>query len=281
MVIAVASGKGGTGKTTVATSLALAMDDGPVQLVDCDVEEPNSHIFLNPRIERTEKVYTPVPVVDESKCTHCGECARVCQFNALAVLQKEVMVFQNLCHGCGGCMLACPESAITEGKREVGVLEAGSAGAVKFAHGKLNIGEAMSPPVIRALKKLIEPSCETIVDVPPGTSCPVIESVRGSDFVFLVTEPTPFGLNDLELAVEMLRVLDLPHAVIINRAGLGDSGVEDYCRSQEIPIILSIPFDKEIAKGYSRGTPLIEVRSEWRGKLREAIDYARANAVKR
>lgn len=178
-------------------------------------------------------------------------------------------------------MLACPENAITEGKREVGVLEAGSAGAVKFAHGKLNIGEAMSPPVIRALKKLIDPTCETVVDVPPGTSCPVIESVRGADFVFLVTEPTPFGLNDLELAVEMLRVLDLPHAVIINRAGLGDSGVEDYCRSQGIPIILSIPFDKEIAKGYSRGTPLIEVRPEWRRKLREAIDYARANAVKR
>ena len=182
---------------------------------------------------------------------------------------------------CGACKLVCPEEAITEGKREVGMLEAGRAGPVKFAHGKLNIGEAMAPPVIRALKELIDSGCETIVDVPPGTSCPVVESVRGADFVLLVTEPTPFGLNDLELAVEMLRVLELPHAVIINRAGLGDDGVEQYCKSREIPIILSIPFDKEIAKGYSRGIPLIEVRPEWCERLRETIEYARDNAVKR
>ncbi len=155
MVIAIASGKGGTGKTTVATALALAISDKPVQLIDCDVEAPNSHIFLKPRIEKTEKVCTPVPVVDESKCTHCGKCAEVCQFNALAVLQKQVMVFENLCHGCGGCMLVCPEDAISEKKREVGVIEIGSTNGVRFAHGKLNIGEAMAPPVMRALTKHI------------------------------------------------------------------------------------------------------------------------------
>ena len=281
MVIAVASGKGGTGKTTVSTALALAISDKPVQLIDCDVEEPNSHIFLKPRIEKTEKVYTPVPFIDESKCTHCGKCAQVCQFNALAVLQKQVMVFENLCHGCGGCMLACPEDAISEKKREVGVIEIGSSNGVSFAHGKLNIGEAMAPPVIRALKKYIDRECETIVDVSPGTSCPVIESVRDADFVLLVTEPTPFGLNDLKLAVEMLQVLELPCAVIINRAGLGDSGVEDYCKAEGIPIILMIPFDEGIAKGYSRGIPLVEIQPEWRNKLREVYEYACANARKR
>lgn len=281
MVVAVASGKGGTGKTTVATSLARALNSGPVQLLDCDVEEPNSHIFLKPRIEKTEPVYTPVPVIDESKCTHCGKCAKVCQFNSLAVLRDQVMVFQNLCHGCGACMLACPENAISEGKREVGIIEIGRADGVEFAHGKLNIGEAMAPPVIRALKKHLKNGCQVVIDVPPGTSCPVVESVRDADFVLLVTEPTPFGLNDLELAVEMLRVLGLPHAVIINRSGIGDSGVEDYCRREDIPVILKIPFDEEIAKGYSNGIPLVEIQPEWGARLRETFEYACANAVKK
>lgn len=280
MKIAVASGKGGTGKTTVSTALALAINDKPVQLIDCDVEEPNSHIFLKPRIEKTEKVFTPVPLIDEDKCTHCGKCSQVCQFNALAVLEKQVMVFENLCHGCGACMLACPEGAISEKEREVGIIEIGSSNGVSFAHGKLNIGEAMAPPVIRALKKHIDRECETIVDVSPGTSCPVIESVRDTGFVLLVTEPTPFGLNDLKLAVEMLRVLDLPCAVIINRSDLGDSGVEDYCKAEGIPIILRIPFDEGIAKGYSRGIPLVDIQPEWRDKLREVYEYACANARK-
>jgi MinD superfamily P-loop ATPase len=281
MVVAVASGKGGTGKTLVSTSLALAMSDKPVQLIDCDVEEPNSHIFLKPRIEQTEKVCTPIPVINEAACTHCGECARACQFNALAVLQKQVMVFENLCHGCGACMLACPEDAISEKEREVGVIETGNSNGVKFAHGKLNIGEAMAPPVIRELKKRIDRECETVIDVSPGTSCPVIESVRDADFVLLVTEPTPFGLNDLKLAVEMLQLLKLPCAVIVNRSGLGDSGVEDYCKDKGIPVILRIPFDEGIAKGYSRGIPLVEIQPEWRSKLREVYEYACANARKR
>ncbi len=281
MVIAVASGKGGTGKTLVSTAFALAISDKPVQLIDCDVEEPNSHIFLKPRFEKVEKVYTPIPMIDEAACTHCGECARVCQFNALAVLQKQVMVFENLCHGCGACMLACPEDAISEKEREVGVIETGNSNGTKFAHGKLNIGEAMAPPVIRELKKHIDRECETVIDVSPGTSCPVIESVRDADFVLLVTEPTPFGLNDLRLAVEMLQLLKLPCAVIVNRSGLGDSGVEDYCKDEGIPIILRIPFDEGIAKGYSRGIPLVEIQTEWRSKLRKVYEYACANARKR
>ena len=280
MVIAVASGKGGTGKTTVATSLVLALEDMGAKLLDCDVEEPNAHIFLKPRIEKTEPVYVAVPVIDESRCTHCGRCAEVCQFNALAVLQKQVMVFQNLCHGCGGCMLACPEGAISEGRREVGIIESGHAGGVQFAHGKLNIGEAMAPPVIRELKKLVRTDTQTVIDVPPGTSCPVVESVRDADFVLLVTEPTPFGLNDLVLAVEMLRLLSLPHAVVINRSGTGNSGVEDYCGREGIPVVLKIPFDEEIAKGYSRGMPLIEIQPEWGEKLRETYEYA-CTGVKR
>ena len=278
MIVAVASGKGGTGKTLVATSLALSISDKPAQLIDCDVEEPNAHIFLKPRIEKTEPVCTPVPVIDEAKCTHCGKCAEVCQFNALAVLPETVVVFANLCHGCGGCVIACPEKAISEGAREVGTIERGQAGNTGFAHGKLNVGEAMAPPVIRAVKKLIANNSDTIIDVPPGTSCPVIESVRNSDFVLLVTEPTPFGLSDLELAVEMLKSLNLPHAVIINRAGLGDDSVEEYCRAQGIPVILKIHFDRKIAEGYSRGIPLVEMQPEMREKLQEVLRYACAHA---
>jgi len=281
MLISVASGKGGTGKTTVATSLALAIKNSRVQLLDCDVEEPNAHLFLKPQIDTTETVNVSIPVVDESKCTHCGRCAEVCRFNAIAVLQKQVMLFQNLCHGCGACMLACPENAISEGEREIGVIEAGSSNGVEFAHGKLNIGEAMSPPLIRVLKKRINGTGETILDVPPGTSCPVVESVRGSDFVLLVTEPTPFGLNDLRLAVEMLRLLGLPHAVIVNRSGVGDSGVEDYCRSEKVDIILRIPFDRKIAEAYSRGIAMLEAVPEFADKLRQVYEHASRKAVKR
>jgi MinD superfamily P-loop ATPase len=280
LIVAVASGKGGTGKTLVATSLALSIDDVPVQLVDCDVEEPNAHIFLKPCIEKIEPVCTPVPVVDESKCTHCGKCAQVCQFNALAVLPETVIVFANLCHGCGACVIACQEKAISEGAREVGTIECGRAGNISFAHGKLNVGEAMAPPVIRAVKRCVAGEC-TIIDVPPGTSCPVIESVRNSDFVLLVTEPTPFGLSDLELAVEMLKSLKLPYAVIINRAGLGDDSVEEYCRAQRIPVVLKIPFDRKIAEGYSRGVPLVDIQPVWREKMREVAQYARTHARKR
>ena len=227
MNVAIASGKGGTGKTTVATNLAVtaAASGREVQVLDCDVEAPNAHLFLKPEIERSEAVSVPVPEVDEEKCTACGECGRICQYSAIVSLKTKPLVFPELCHGCGGCALVCPEGAITEGLREVGVVEEGSAGGVRFAGGKLRIGEAMAPPLIRAVKERALDDALVIVDAPPGTSCPVIEAVRGADFVLLVTEPTPFGLNDLAIAVDTVRKLGLPFAVVVNRAGLGHDSV--------------------------------------------------------
>lgn len=254
-IIAVASGKGGTGKTTVATNLArvAAIQGLEVSYLDCDVEEPNGHIFLKPEIEKTESVCVPVPVVDEDKCTACGKCREICQYSAIALLGKTVLTFPNLCHGCGGCILVCPTGAITETGREVGVVEEGMADGVRFVHGKLRIGEAMSPPLIRRVKERILDHGMAIIDSPPGTSCPVIQSVKGADYVLLVTEPTPFGLNDLKLAVEMLRVLNLPFGVVVNRADVGDEAVFDYCSSQSIDVLLQIPDDRRIAEAYSRG----------------------------
>ena len=263
MIVSVASGKGGTGKTLVATSLGLSLD-GDVQLLDCDVEEPNSHIFLKPVFDREEVVVVPVPQVDESKCTFCGLCADVCAFNAIAVLPKKVMVFPELCHGCGACSYLCPEGAISEVEREIGVLQAGCSGQIEFVHGRLNVGEAMAVPLIRKVKDVIDPAKTVIVDVSPGTSCPVVEAVRGSDFCLLVTEPTPFGLNDLALAVEATKKLDIPCGVLINRAGVGDDTVEQYCRGENVPVLLHIPLDTAIARLYSRGTTLVDGMPEWR-----------------
>jgi MinD superfamily P-loop ATPase len=266
MIIAVASGKGGTGKTLVSTSLALSIGEN-VQLLDCDVEEPNAHIFTKPTIDRKETATIPVPQVDEAKCTFCGKCAEVCAFNAIAVVSKKVLLFPELCHGCGACSYLCPENAISEVGKDIGVVEAGSAGIIDFAHGKLNIGEAMAPPLIRAVKRHIDRSKTVVIDVPPGTSCPVVESIEGSDFCLLVTEPTPFGLNDLVLAVEVVRKLDIPFGVVINRAGFGDTKTEQYCESEDIPILLNIPLDTEIAKMYSRGIPLVQGMPEWKERF--------------
>jgi MinD superfamily P-loop ATPase len=259
MMVSVASGKGGTGKTTVATNLALYLasdKSNQVRFLDCDVEEPNAHIFLKPKIERKRPVSLLVPEIDRRKCTFCGECAKVCAYNAIVVLKKEVLTFPELCHGCGGCSLLCPEHAISEKERSIGVLEEGRAGSIEFIQGRLNIGEPMATPLIRAVKKTINPQGITLVDVPPGTSCPVIESIRGSDFCLLVTEPTPFGMNDLKLAVELLKELKIKHGVLINRAGIGDDTTRDYCRREGVPILAEIPFDREIAVLYSRGIPL-------------------------
>ena len=291
MIIAVASGKGGTGKTLVATSLALSLEDSQtVQLLDCDVEEPNDHVFLKPVFTKSEKVYIPIPAIDEDKCTHCGECAAVCAYNAIAVMKKKVLVFPELCHGCGACSYLCPENAISETGKEVGVVEIGHSGGIDFAHGKLNVGEVMAPPVIRKVKELVRRDGTTIIDVSPGTSCPVVESVEGSDFCLLVTEPTPFGLNDLVLAVEVLRKLDIPCAIVLNRAGVGDTKVEDYCEREGIPILLTIPLDTRIAGHYSRGIPLVEGMPEWRERfvelyhrIQECLSYpgSRAGEVSR
>ena len=265
MVISVASGKGGTGKTLVATSLALALSDKrKVQLLDCDVEEPDAHIFLHLAINRSEPVTIPVPRIDEMKCTYCGKCAEVCVYNAIAVLKEKVLVFPELCHGCGACSYLCPESAISEVGREVGVVETGKSGNMEFIQGRLAIGEPMAPPIIREVKKHIDRMREVIIDVPPGTSCPVVEAVKNSDFCLLVTEPTPFGLNDLSLAVELMKKLQIVCGVIINRDGVGDGKTEQYCQDQGIPILLKIPLDRDIARLYSKGVPLIEGMPEWR-----------------
>ena len=267
--IAVASGKGGTGKTTIATNLAVALAEAgmPVAYVDCDVEEPNGHIFLEPTIQGSREVSIPVPVVDEARCTFCGACGEACRYSAIVVLPQKVLTFSKLCHGCGGCTLACPEGAIRETARVTGIVEHGTAGQVTFVRGTLSIGEAMAPPVIRAVLASAPRDCTTLVDAPPGTSCPVIESIKTADVVLLVTEPTPFGLNDLTLAVEMVRALGVPFGVAVNRAGTGDDAVLGYCASERIPVLQEIPNDREIASAYSRGELAMVARPDLKPRL--------------
>ncbi len=273
MIISVASGKGGTGKTLVATSLALSLSkNSKVQLIDCDVEEPNAHIFLKPTFTQQEIVSIPVPKIDEGRCTYCGKCAEICAYNAIAVFQKKVLVFPELCHGCGACTYLCPEHAISEEGRGLGVVETGNSNGIKFTQGKLSIGEMMAPPIIRRAKECVDPERVAIVDVPPGTSCPVVEAIKGSDFCLLVTEPTPFGLNDLVLAVGVVRKLNIPCAIVINRAGVGDKKVEEYCLSESIPILLTIPLDTRIASLYSKGITLAEGMPEWQESFLDLFD---------
>jgi len=269
MIISVASGKGGTGKTTIATSLALSLANA--QLLDCDVEEPNAHIFLKPQIKEKKPSYIPIPEIDEDKCDYCGKCAEICVYNAIAVIapgdnnkKGSVLVFPSLCHGCGACSELCPQNAIKEVNREIGVVEMGVCGETEFVHGKLNISEAMSPPVIRQVKKYIDPKKTVIIDAPPGTSCPVVTSVKDSDFSILVTEPTPFGLNDLILAVEVIRKLKIPFGVVINRSDLGNNKTEEYCKQENIPVLMKIPFKKEIAMAYSKGEPMVKAFPEYK-----------------
>lgn len=264
MIISVASGKGGTGKTLVATSLALSVKDRHrVQLLDCDVEEPNTHVFLKPVITSSQAVCIPVPRVDEKRCTYCGKCAGVCAYHAVAVFSRYVMVFPNLCHGCGACSYLCPQNAISEEEREIGMVERGHSNGVEFIQGRLNVGEAMPTPVIRKVKEGASNDGIVVIDVSPGTSCPVVESIKGSDFCLLVTEPTPFGLNDLVLAVETTKALQVPCGVVINRAGIGEAEVEEYCLKENIPVLLTIPLDTEIARLYSRGITLVEGMPQW------------------
>lgn len=263
MIISVASGKGGTGKTTVATNLAMAVGEG-VMLLDCDVEEPNAHLFLKPRIEHRETAYVPVPEIDAFKCTYCRKCVDICRFKAIAIAGDAVLTFPELCHGCGGCIAVCPENAITEKGRELGVLEKGARGAVEFAHGKLRIGEAMAPPLINKVRAFTNSHRMTIVDAPPGTSCPVIAAIKHTDFVLMVTEPTPFGLHDLKLAVEAVKILGIRHGLIINRADMGNDDVRHYARAEDIPVLMEIPFQRSIAERYARGELLVESAPEWR-----------------
>ncbi len=262
MIISVASGKGGTGKTTVAVNLAAALEKG-VKILDCDVEEPNAHLFLKPDIVKTEKIFTPVPVIDKKRCTFCNKCVDICRYNAVTIIGKKVMTFPELCHSCRGCKVICPENAVTEQGRELGILESGRSEKIDFVHGRLRVGEAMVPPLIKKVISRADHNKINIIDAPPGTSCPVITAVKTSDFVLMVTEPTPFGLHDLKLGVQAVRILGIPCGLVINRSDIGSSDVREYAEKQNIPTLLEIPFKKSIAKRCSKGELIVTHTPEY------------------
>src|SRR6056297_702890 len=292
MTISVASGKGGTGKTTVAVGLALALEQ-QVQLLDCDVEEPNSHLFLQLEPELSEEQDSKgrseakagvrssedfsilVPRIDEDKCTACGLCSAFCEYGALARLKDKLLVFDNLCHGCGGCKIVCPEGAITEAPRPIGKLVSAAVPGVDLLYGDLNSGEVLAPPLIRAVKRHIGAAPggtegpPVIIDSPPGTTCPMVTAVKDSDFSILVTENTPFGLHDLELAVEVLNDLDMPMGVVINRSDIGRSDVEEFCRKKNLPVLMRIPYSREIAEFYARGESIVAADPDIRRRFQE------------
>ena len=266
MIVSIASGKGGTGKTTVAVNLALSLKEG--QLLDCDVEEPNVHLLLKPKINEEKPVYVSVPRVNEEICDQCGKCAEFCEYNALFVSPQKVLIFPELCHSCGGCAIVCPKHAIIEEKRQIGTIKIGVAGSVELVYGELLVSEPMPGPVIKGVKNQIKNKKTVIIDSPPGTSCPVIESVYKSDYCVLVAEPTPFGLHDLKIMVEVLDKIKIPFGVVINRAGIGDKKIYEFCEDKEIPILLEIPFQKRIAELYSQGLPFTLEMPEWKDRFR-------------
>ena len=271
MIIAVASGKGGTGKTTVSVNLAR-MVGSEVLLLDCDVEEPNAHLFLKGEMAGQEIVTIRVPQVDESLCDGCGECGRICAYHAIVSFGSTPVVFPDMCHGCGGCALVCPRNAIQEVDRRLGVVETVKAGNITLVQGRIDVGVALAPPLIRAVKNRLQNGLPAILDASPGTSCPVVTTLRGSDFVLLVTEPTPFGLHDLKLAVDMVQELAISCAVVINRVGIGDDRVHLFCAQKRIPILLEIPDDRRIAEAYSRGDLLVDALPEYRGLFEGLIE---------
>lgn len=281
MRIVVASGKGGTGKTTVATSLALAAGES-IRFLDCDVEAPNAALFLNPALDRRKEVGILIPVIDETLCTHCGKCAEVCEFHAIAVIGKKTLVFPELCHGCGSCTFICPEKAISERLDVMGVLGGGPAGnRIDFSQGEMNVGEPMAVPIIRELKKWppVHPFEIEIRDAPPGASCPVVETMRGADFLLLVTEPTPFGLHDLIQVTGIARELEIPAGVVINRDGIGDNAVDDYCAEVGLPILMRIPMERRFAEAIAIGKTLVDAAPEYRPLFRELLDAINARVT--
>ena len=270
MILAVASGKGGTGKTTVSVNLAR-MIGAEVQLVDCDVEEPNAHLFLNCTAPKEEIIYVLVPFVDEALCKGCGECGHFCRYHAIVSFGTKPLIFPEMCHSCGGCIAVCPTGALSEVKQRMGVVETGRSGNITLIQGRIDIGVAMAPPMIRAVKKRLDCSIPAILDAPPGTSCPVIATLRESSFVILVTEPTPFGLHDLQLAVEMVQTLNTPFGVVVNRMGIGDHRVHDFCKQARIPVLQEIPDDRRIAEAYSRGELIVDALPEYRGLFQDLL----------
>ncbi|MFO8082947.1 MAG: ATP-binding protein [Desulfobacterales bacterium] len=271
MIISVASGKGGTGKTTIAVNLAVSLGENAI-LLDCDVEEPNAHLFIEPELNLSIPVTTPVPEIDEKKCNLCGKCEEICQFKAIVLVAETVLTFPELCHSCGGCFLVCPENAIHEKARELGEIKVGKKDGLEMVFGKLRVGEAMSPPLIKQVRGYERTDKVTIIDAPPGTSCPVIAAMKDTDFVLLVTEPTPFGLHDLELAYGAVKILGIPCGLIINRADLGDDRVKKFAQQAQIPILMEIPFDRKIAEIYSRGGLLVKDMEGMKDKFLDLFD---------
>lgn len=271
MQIAVASGKGGTGKTTIATSLALSLAKlGKVRYFDCDVEAPNGHIFLKPVFDQISPAVILIPQIQPEKCTACGHCVEVCQFHALAKVGKTILVFPQLCHGCGSCTWNCPENAIIEVPNPIGTLERGMAREnIAFLRGQLTISEPMATPIIRQLKKMEQPSEEfvDIFDAPPGASCSVVETLQGVDFALLVTEPTPFGLHDLKQMIGIVRDMNIPAGLVINRDGIGDDSLEELIEQEQLPILLRVPFNRLLAENLAAGQSLVDVMPEYREVL--------------
>jgi MinD superfamily P-loop ATPase len=280
VIYAVASGKGGTGKTTVSSSLA-ALWDGPATLVDLDVEEPNLHLFLKPELTDIRKAWIEVPEADESKCTRCRACADICQFKAITVMADTLLVFADMCHGCGGCLAVCPEDALFPGRRELGEICRGTAGRHEFVMGRLRVGEAMSPPLMRQVRRLFPELAEKgdiLIDAPPGVSCPAIAAVTDADCIVLVTEPTPFGFHDFKLAWEAFTPLNKPMGAVINRADLGDTAARDFCRDNHIPVWAEIPYSREVAEAYSRGEVVADALKELEGTFTGLREHMRAAA---
>lgn len=265
MILTIASGKGGTGKTSVAVNMALSIEN--TQLIDCDVEEPNAYLFLRPEIHKKDLVHTSIPVINRALCTNCGACSSFCQYNAIFTTADKALVFPDLCHSCGGCALVCPAKAISWEKHKIGALIFGSTDDIELIYGELDVGKPLAVPVIKAVKEQINKNKNVILDSPPGTSCPFVETVKDSDFCILVTEPTPFGLHDLQIAVEVLRKIAIPFGVIVNRAGIGDKNVYNYCEKENIRILLEIPYQRRIAELYSKGIPFSLELAGWKEKF--------------
>jgi MinD superfamily P-loop ATPase len=267
MKISIASGKGGTGKTLVATNLALSLNDHQVQILDCDVEEPNAHIFLKGDLLDETKVYTQIPSLNEKRCQSCGKCSDVCVFNAIAQFDKTLMCFDDLCHSCGACWQLCPHNALEPVNKEIGIVKRTKVKDLTLVTGTLKIGTHISPPIIKAVKEQCLVDGINIIDGPPGSSCPVMETISGTDYCLLVTEPTPFGLNDLTLAVEMVKTLAVPCGVVINRDGPDSAMIEKFCRDNNLEILMRIPLDINIARSYSKGMPLVDDSPQWQEKF--------------
>ena len=262
MIISVLSGKGGTGKTLISVNLASALDNA--LYLDCDVEEPNGFIFLKPEVTEREAVNVKSPVINVDKCLACGQCVRACQYNALALVKEKVIVFPKICHSCGTCLLVCPAECMEEKDREIGVVEGGTAGNLTCYQGKLNVGEPITVPIIKQLKKKINPGKNIVLDCPPGSSCSVVNSIEGSDYCLLVTEPTPFGFHDLQIAVGLVRQMGIPLGVVLNKSQAGSNIIIEYCQKERIKLLGAIPFSQDIAKIYSQGNLLTAQGHYWK-----------------